>query len=72
VRLARIGAPGAERAVVLVTDDTYVDVTDEVGDFNEAFFGGGGMTQLGQIVAGRLASASVPRSLDPTRSCASD
>jgi 2,4-diketo-3-deoxy-L-fuconate hydrolase len=58
VRLARIGAPGAERAVVLVTDDTYVDVTDEVGDFNEAFFGGGGMTQLGQIVAGRLAEAT--------------
>jgi 2,4-diketo-3-deoxy-L-fuconate hydrolase len=58
VRLARIGAPGAERAVVLVTDDTYVDVTNEVGDFNEAFFGGGGMTQLGQIVAGRLAEAT--------------
>jgi 2,4-diketo-3-deoxy-L-fuconate hydrolase len=58
VRLARIGAPGAERAVVLVTDDTYVDVTDEVGDFNEAFFGGGGMTQLGQIVAGRLSEAT--------------
>jgi 2-keto-4-pentenoate hydratase/2-oxohepta-3-ene-1,7-dioic acid hydratase in catechol pathway len=43
---------------VLVTDDTYVDVTDEVGDFNEAFFGGGGMTQLGQIVAGRLSEAT--------------
>jgi 2-keto-4-pentenoate hydratase/2-oxohepta-3-ene-1,7-dioic acid hydratase in catechol pathway len=58
VRLARIGAPGAERAVVLVTDDTYVDVTDEVGDFNEAFFGSGGMAHLGQIVASRLSEVA--------------
>jgi 2,4-diketo-3-deoxy-L-fuconate hydrolase len=57
VRLARIGMPGSERAVVLVTDDTYIDVTDEVGDFNEAFFGSGGLSQLPAIVAGRVSTA---------------
>jgi 2,4-diketo-3-deoxy-L-fuconate hydrolase len=64
VRLARIGMPGSERAVVLVTDDTYIDVTDEVGDFNEAFFGSGGLSQLPAIVAGRVSTA---RPLDGQR-----
>jgi 2,4-diketo-3-deoxy-L-fuconate hydrolase len=64
VRLARIGMPGSERAVVLVTDDTYIDVTDEVGDFNEAFFGSGGLSQLPAIVAGRVSTA---QSLDGQR-----
>jgi 2,4-didehydro-3-deoxy-L-rhamnonate hydrolase len=59
VRLARIGAAGAERAAVLVTDDSYVDVADEVGDFNEDFFRVGGLSQLGEIVSRHVAAAEV-------------
>jgi 2-keto-4-pentenoate hydratase/2-oxohepta-3-ene-1,7-dioic acid hydratase in catechol pathway len=59
VRLARIGAAGAERAAVLVTDDSYVDVADEVGDFNEDFFRVGGLSQLGEIVSRLVAAAEV-------------
>jgi 2-keto-4-pentenoate hydratase/2-oxohepta-3-ene-1,7-dioic acid hydratase in catechol pathway len=36
--LMRIGAPGAERPIAR-DDDTYVDVSDLVEDFDEAFFG---------------------------------
>ena len=38
--LMRIGEPGAEKPVVRVDGDTYVDVSDVVDDFDEAFFGG--------------------------------
>ena len=38
--LMRIGPPGAEKPVVRLDDDTYVDVSDVVADFDEAFFAG--------------------------------
>ncbi len=56
MRLARIGSAGAERPVVLVTDDTYIDVSDVVGDYDEAFFAAGGAALLEAVVAERRAT----------------
>ena len=39
--LMRIGPPGEEKPVVRLDDETYVDVSDVVGDFDEAFFTAG-------------------------------
>ena len=39
MKLLRIGAPGAEKPAALVGDDRYVDLSDVVTDFDEAFFG---------------------------------
>ena len=54
--LMRVGAPGAEKPVVRVDDDRYVDVSDLVTDFDEAFFGGGGLRLLAGPVAERIAA----------------
>jgi len=53
--LMRIGPAGAEKPVVRVDDEHYVDVSDVVDDFNEAFFGAG-LARLEPIVADRLAA----------------
>lgn len=59
MRLARIGAAGAEKPAVLVTDDTYVDVSDIAPDFDEAFFTAGGAALLEAAVAERMTAGSV-------------
>jgi 2,4-diketo-3-deoxy-L-fuconate hydrolase len=59
MRLARIGSAGAESPVVLVTDETYIDVSDVVGDFDEAFFAAGGPALLEAVVAERIATGDV-------------
>ena len=41
MHLMRIGAAGSEKPVVRVTDDSYIDVSDIVDDFNETFFARG-------------------------------
>ena len=80
--LMRIGQPGAEKPVVRIDDETYVDVSDVVTDFNEAFFGTGPeqLAALATLVATRTAEGaverfagerSVPRSPVRTRSSAS-
>lgn len=53
MKLLRIGAPGAEKPAVLVGDDEYVDMSDVVDDFDEAFFASGRIADLGEIIAGR-------------------
>jgi 2,4-diketo-3-deoxy-L-fuconate hydrolase len=59
--LMRIGPHGAERPVVRIDDRSYVDVSDVVDDFNEAFFGGhaNGLAGLQGIVAERVAAGRV-------------
>ncbi len=52
----RIGPVGSEKAVVRVDDTSYVDVSDAVGDFDEAFFGRGGLEGLDDLVQERLAA----------------
>ena len=56
MKLLRIGAPGAEKPAALVGQDHYIDLSDVVTDFNEEFFGGGGLARIAPIVAERAAS----------------
>jgi 2-keto-4-pentenoate hydratase/2-oxohepta-3-ene-1,7-dioic acid hydratase in catechol pathway len=58
--LMRIGRPGAEIPVVRLDDDTYVDVSDVVTDFDEAFFAAG-WSGLAATVATRVADGDVRR-----------
>jgi 2,4-diketo-3-deoxy-L-fuconate hydrolase len=59
VYLMRVGAPGAEKPVVRVDDTSYVDVSDLVTDFDEAFFGSGGLDRLASAVSSRVADGDV-------------
>ncbi len=54
MQLLRLGPPGRERPAVKVGDDEYVDLVDDVGDFDEAFFGRGGVDLLHDAVAQRV------------------
>lgn len=54
MKLMRIGDYGAEKPAVYVTDTTYVDVSDIVDDYNEAFFAQDGIERLRPIVAERV------------------
>lgn len=56
----RIGPAGSERPVVRLDDERYVDVSDVVRDFDEAFFASG-TAGLAPIVAGRAAAGRVSR-----------
>lgn len=46
MKLARFGAPGAERPGVILDDGTRIDVSEQVRDYDEAFFGGDGLQKL--------------------------
>ena len=59
--LMRIGAPGAEMPVARIDDQSYVDLSDIVDDFNEGFFGGGGLDRIRPIVAERAVAGRVFR-----------
>ncbi|QNP68984.1 fumarylacetoacetate hydrolase family protein [Streptomyces roseirectus] len=61
MHLMRIGAPGAEKPVARVDDDTYVELSDVVTDFDEAFFGSGGIDRVRPVVAERIAAGQVSR-----------
>ena len=61
MRLARIGEPGAERPGALVDGDLFVDLSDVVADFDEAFFASGQIHSLGAVIAEREAAGR----LDP-------
>jgi 2,4-diketo-3-deoxy-L-fuconate hydrolase len=61
VFLMRIGAAGAEKPVARVDDETYVDLSDLVTDFDEAFFGSGGIDRVRPVVAERTAAGQVSR-----------
>lgn len=53
MQLMRIGDPGAERPVVRLGEETCLDVSDVVADFDEAFFASGGIAALRTVVAER-------------------
>jgi 2,4-didehydro-3-deoxy-L-rhamnonate hydrolase len=57
--LMRIGQPGSEKPVVRIDDTHYIDVSDVVADFNEAFFGSGGIAKLRDVVSERTASGEL-------------
>ena len=56
MQLLRIGAAGAEKPAVRAGDNSYVDVSDLVTDFDEAFFGSGGIDRIAGPVAERIAA----------------
>jgi 2,4-diketo-3-deoxy-L-fuconate hydrolase len=57
--LMRIGPAGSERPVVRITDTHYVDVSDVIDDFDEAFFSSDGLTRLSDVVAERSTSGQL-------------
>ncbi|MEW2398777.1 fumarylacetoacetate hydrolase family protein [Streptomyces sp. NPDC046862] len=59
--LMRIGAPGAEKPVARIDDETYVDLSDVVTDFDEAFFGSGGLDRVRPLVTERAEAGRVSR-----------
>jgi 2,4-didehydro-3-deoxy-L-rhamnonate hydrolase len=61
MKLMRIGAAGAERPVVRVDDDTYVDVSDVVADFDEGFFASQGVERIRDMVADRIEAGRLSR-----------
>src|ERR1700732_2838933 len=46
MKLIRFGEPGAEKSGVLLDDQTRLDVSSFVSDYDEDFFGSGGLTRL--------------------------
>ena len=59
--LMRIGQPGSEKPIVRLDDETYVDVSDLAADFDEAFFGSGGIERITPVVQERVAAGQVAR-----------
>ena len=57
--LMRIGPTGSEWPVVRIDDTHYVDVSDVVSDFDEAFFGGDGITGLSGVVSERASAGQL-------------
>lgn len=49
----RLGPVGSERPVVRIDDSHYLDVSDVVDDFDEAFFGSNGLTRVADLVRER-------------------
>lgn len=58
MKLIRVGLAGQEKPGVLVSDSHYVDVSDLVADFNEAFFGSVNWADLQSTVNQRDSSGS--------------
>jgi len=61
VHLMRIGEAGAEKPVVRIDDETYVDLSEVVSDFDEEFFGRGGLDRIAPLVAERSAAGALAR-----------
>ena len=55
--LMRLGPHGSERPVVRVDATSYIDVSDVVSDYDEAFFARGGLGELARLVADRADDA---------------
>lgn len=66
MQLMRIGQAGHERPAVRISDDSYIDVSDVVSDFDERFFAGGGLAALRQLVTERQTAGQV-RAVDGER-----
>ena len=60
MKLLRVGAPGAEKPAALIGPDHYIDLSDVVEDFDEAFFASDGLARIAPIVAERAASGGRP------------
>jgi 2,4-diketo-3-deoxy-L-fuconate hydrolase len=61
MKLMRIGQVGAEKPIVRLDEESYIDVSDVTADFDEAFFGSGGIERLASVVAQRQAAGNATR-----------
>jgi len=59
MKLLRIGPAGSEKPAALADEDSYIDVSDVVHDFDESFFGSGGLERLRPVVDERRAAGAV-------------
>jgi 2,4-diketo-3-deoxy-L-fuconate hydrolase len=59
MRLMRIGPPGQERTAASIGDGRYVDLSDVVASFDEAFFASGRIDELRGVVLERVALGEV-------------
>jgi 2-keto-4-pentenoate hydratase/2-oxohepta-3-ene-1,7-dioic acid hydratase in catechol pathway len=59
MRFARIGQPGQEVPVVMVTDDSYVDISDFTRDIDGAFLSALGSSVVASTIAEHVASGPV-------------
>jgi 2-keto-4-pentenoate hydratase/2-oxohepta-3-ene-1,7-dioic acid hydratase in catechol pathway len=57
--LMRIGDAGSERPVARIDDDIYVDLSQSVTDFDEHFFGSGGLARIAPIVAEKVSKGEL-------------
>jgi len=53
MKLMQIGEPGAERPVVQINQNAYIDVSDEIHDYDAAFFSNNGVARVRELVADR-------------------
>ena len=67
MKLLRIGPFGHEKPAALVDDQHYVDLSDVVDDFDETFFGDGGLERIRPVVAERVADTGIHRVLGDQR-----
>jgi 2-keto-4-pentenoate hydratase/2-oxohepta-3-ene-1,7-dioic acid hydratase in catechol pathway len=56
-----VGAVGSETPGALLDDDTFVDLSDVVDDFNEAFFASGAIVTLPAVIASRAGESLAGR-----------
>ncbi len=67
MKLLRLGPVGAEKPAALVDTVHYVDLSDVVDDFDESFFGTGGIDRIRPIVADRAADGDQVRPVGDLR-----
>ncbi len=67
MKLLRIGPRGKETPAALAGEGGYIDLSDVVDDFDEAFFGSGGLDRIAPIVAERSADPAQVRPLGSKR-----
>jgi len=56
MKLLRLGPSGSEKPAALAGDTAFIDLSDIVDDFDESFFGSGGLERIRPIVEQRLAA----------------
>jgi 2,4-didehydro-3-deoxy-L-rhamnonate hydrolase len=61
MHLMRIGPAGSEIPVARLDDETFVDLSGVIHDFDAAFFGSGGLESLPALIAQRVASGATSR-----------
>jgi 2-keto-4-pentenoate hydratase/2-oxohepta-3-ene-1,7-dioic acid hydratase in catechol pathway len=67
MKLLRVGPSGAEKPAALLDEGHYVDLSDVVDDFDERFFGSGGLERIRPIVAERSADPAAAQPLENLR-----